>query len=246
MRHIKITLSYDGSKFDGSQIQDETQNTVHQKLLDALQSLSISSSKLIFSGRTDKNVHATNQVVSTTLPPYWTNLTKLLTLLNIRLHPFIHIKSIVFVDLDFHARYSAKKRLYRYIINTDYFNPFLANYNHFYSYGIDLNKLSQIANCFKGEHDFVLFSKKGSDPKSTIRNIYDIKIYSPKKNIYIISILGNSFLRSQVRLIVQAMLAFNEDKITKEQIKEQLQGLKAHITRLAPPSGLYLAKIFYT
>ena len=90
---VKITLSYDGSRFDGYQIQKYTQNTVASKLYRAFGSLNIDS-KIEASGRTDSGVHAFNQVIHTDLPSFWSDLKMLKNFLNRQLPPHIYIKKI--------------------------------------------------------------------------------------------------------------------------------------------------------
>jgi len=132
---VKLTISYDGSKFRGFQAQRDGTATVANTLESAFASLGIKE-KFNASGRTDSGVHALNQVVDIKLPPYWSDLMKLKIMLNRRLHPSIHIKSIDKVKDSFHARFSAKKRQYRYIIkqskkSRSQFKPFnFFKYNH--------------------------------------------------------------------------------------------------------------------
>jgi len=239
--NIKIVLSYDGTKFNGSQIQPKT-TTVQGELQKALKILGIHS-KTDFSGRTDKDVHATYQVVSCTIPSYWKDLTKLKDKLNHLICKFIYIKSIKMVSDDFHARFSAKKRSYRYIISTKPLTPF--NYNYmYYKPHINIELIKQASKILTGVYDFEYFSKKGSEPISTIREIYSIKIYR-YKDMIIINFNANSYLRSQIRMIVDFLLKISDKKLTLEDLKNQLHKKKLVSWTLASPNGLYLSKINY-
>lgn len=232
-----ITLAYDGTSYLGSQIQKETNNTIFGQLQKVFTQLGIHN-KAIASGRTDKGVHATGQVCHIDLPEFWSDLQKLRRVLNEMLPSSIEVKSIKSVDERFHARYSAKKRTYRYIIKESLSNPFESNFVTFLN-SLNFIKIQKNIKLFIGEHDFKQFMKTGSDVKTTSRVIY--KAFAYKHNDYIILIFeGNGYLRSQIRQMVGALLQLNET-----QIKEQLECSKNHKIRPAPSNGLYLAKIKY-
>ncbi len=241
MMTVKLILSYDGTKFNGSQIQPHT-ITVQGELEKALKILGITS-KTNFSGRTDKDVHATYQVVSFIIPSFWTNLIKLKNKLNNLISDFILIKSIKEVEDNFHARFSAKKRSYRYLISTKPLTPFTHNYLT-YKEHIDLDLMIKASKLFIGVYDFEYFSKKGSEPISTIREIYSIKIYK-YNNLVVINFNANSYLRSQIRMIVEFLLKISDKKLTLEDLKNQLNKKKLVSWTLASANGLYLSKINY-
>lgn len=238
---VCFIVSYDGSRFDGSQ-QQPHKNTILGSFIKVCEKLSINS-KPVASGRTDKNVHANNQAIHLDLPFFWHNLKKLQATFNKHLHPFIHVKRIFEVDGDFHARFSAKKRVYRYIISHEKFCPIKSFYVCHYP-KIDHENIEEILRLFEGRHDFAMFRKSGSPMKSTIREIFTTKLYM-YKNHTIITLCANGFLRSQIRMIVSVLLKANEGKLRKEHILEQLHCQKQHSFTLAPASGLYLHKIYY-
>jgi len=232
-----LTIAYNGTHFLGSQIQTETPNTIFGNLEKVLLQLGIDF-RVVASGRTDKGVHATAQVCHIDLPPFWDNLHKLKKVLNEMLPPAIKVIKILHVEDDFHARYSAKKRVYRYILKEGEPSPFS---HEFITYVKNINFLHVEKNIklFIGEHDFKNFMKTGSDINSTCRIIY--KAFAYKYNGYIIlNFEANGFLRSQIRLMVGAILNLNT-----EQIKENLALKNKHKIKPAPSNGLYLAKIKY-
>jgi tRNA pseudouridine38-40 synthase len=241
---IKLEFSYDGSLFDGFQIQTNDTHvlSVAGAITKVLKALNITSD-LVGSGRTDKDVHATNQVAHLDLPPFWKDLKKLKTALNTSLHPHIHIKNITHINDDFHARFDAKKRLYRYFCYEGEFQPFYAPYALHVKY-IDVQKLNQILQLFTGEHDFTYFKKEGSPTTHNRRIIFKARAYR-YKNFIVISLLGNGFLRSQVRMMISACLKVLEGKISLEQLQEQLDLKKVYTRSLVSANGLYLSKIFY-
>jgi tRNA pseudouridine38-40 synthase len=232
-----LTIVYNGTDFLGSQAQKSSSNTILGNLQKVLLKLSIDS-KIIASGRTDKGVHATGQVCHIDLPTFWHNLVKLKRVLNEMLPPSIQIKSIKKVDADFHARYSAKKRVYRYIIKESKSNPFEDNFVTFVN-SIDFEKISKNIKLYIGEHDFENFMKTGSDTKSSIREVYKAFAYKHKDYI-VLNFEANGFLRSQIRLMVAALL-----KLDEKELQEQLRCEKNYKVKPAPCNGLYLARIKY-
>ncbi|MEA3227562.1 MAG: tRNA pseudouridine synthase A, partial [Campylobacterota bacterium] len=150
-----ITLAYNGTSFLGSQIQKETQNTIFGQFEKVLSQLGINF-RVVASGRTDKGVHATGQVCHIDLPPFWSDLKKLKRVLNGMLPRTIQVKEIQRVSDDFHARYGAKRRVYRYIIKKSDSNPFEKDFITF-NKNIDFETVKQNIKLFIGEHNFKNF-----------------------------------------------------------------------------------------
>ena len=232
-----LVIAYNGTDFLGSQTQKSSKNTILGELEHVLSQINIDS-KVVASGRTDRGVHATGQVCHIDLPLFWSDLDKLKKVLNEMLSASILVKSVKAVDDDFHARYSAKRRVYRYIIKESSKNPFEDNFVTLLE-SVDFSKLQQNIKLFIGEHDFKFFMKSGSDVKSTTRNIYKAFAYRHKGYI-VLNFEANGFLRSQIRMMVGALLALDA-----AEIKEQLLCRKNHKIKPAKSNGLYLAKIKY-
>lgn len=232
-----ITISYNGAEFFGLQSQKNGEITVIGTIEKALKKIKIDS-KIVASGRTDRGVHATAQVCHIDLPPYWDDLEKLKYTLNKILPQSIHIKKVEQKDDSFHARYSAKRRVYRYIIKEGTTNPFQEKFISFLE-SVDFKKIEQNIKLFLGEHDFRYFMKSGSDVKSTIRTIFKAFAYRYKGYI-ILNFEANGFLRTQIRLMVAALLSLNDT-----QIIELLQCRKKYKLKPADGNGLYLAKVKY-
>ncbi len=240
--NIKLIFSYDGSRFNGSQMQPE-KNTVADAFLDIFNAMGISS-QLVLSGRTDKNVHATGQVANIHLPSYWTDLEKLKHRLNQYLPKSIKLHSLQKTSDDFNARFSAKKRVYRYILSTKENNPYNQAYMTYYNKPLDIDLINKAIKLFVGVHDFEYLSKKGSLPSTSIREIYDVKFYK-YKDIYVFKFKGNSFLRSQIRMMMQMLLKISEGTLSIDDLIDQLNKKGQKLKTLAPPNGLYLSKIIY-
>lgn len=234
---VKLTLSYNGTHFLGSQTQTETKNTILGNVEQVLKKLGIQE-RVIASGRTDKGVHASAQVCHIDLPPFWKDIAKLKRVMNEMLPSSIMVRKISEVSSEFHARYSAKKRVYRYIIKQGHSNPFETDSITFLK-TVDTEDIKSKIKLFEGIHDFGEFMKTGSDTGSSVREIYKAFAYE-HKGYLILNFQANGFLRSQIRLMVGALLSLD-----KKVIVEKLEAKKKHPLRPAPANGLYLARIDY-
>ena len=239
---VKATIAYNGTKFYGSQIQDK-KVTVNGTLQNILKSMGIDG-KIEASGRTDRGVHATGQVIDFEVPEFWSDTKKLLEIMNFKLPPSIYVRKIEIVDDDFHARYHATRRVYRYILKEGHSNPFEDEFITFVD-KIDIDTLNKAIRLFEGTHDFKQFHKKGSDNKTTVRTIYKTRVYR-HKGLTVLYFEANGFLRSQIRLMAAMLLGINEGKFSLNDLQEQLTCKKKISIKPAPSNGLYLAKIFYS
>jgi len=234
-------LAYDGSAFFGFQSQKSTSKTVSETVRRAFHRLGIKTPP-VGSGRTDRGVHATGQVVHFDLPVHWQNdRQKLKVMLNRLLEPHIQFKHISPVADSFHARFCAKRRIYRYVIKPLQPTPFEAPYCR-YLRDLDEERLLGALRLFEGEHDFMHFHKRGSDPKSTVRTIYRTALYT-FGNYKIVLFEANGFLRAQVRMMLESSVMAMRGELQESDITDQLCG---KITPpLAPPQGLYLSRVIY-
>ncbi len=239
--NAKFIISYDGTQFQGSQTQPNGLS-VEDKIQEAFKQININT-KIILSGRTDKDVHATGQVFNCILPSFWQDLKKLKRVLNKHLPSSINIKSIQEVDIEFHSRFHAKKRVYRYLVSSKKPSVFESNYLS-YCENIDEEKIKEAIKLFEGVHDFEYFHKKGSDKDNTVREVFSTKFYK-YKNTYVFYFCANSYLRSQIRLMVGALLRVSEGKLSLEDLQKQLEKKHHRFKTPASPYGLYLAKVYY-
>lgn len=240
---IKAIIAYNGVKFYGFQRQKNSKATISETIENALKNLGINS-KIVGSGRTDRGVHATGQVIHFTLPFFWQkkSLKELKNRLNQKLK-FIEIKHLSMVEQTFHAQYSAKIRVYRYLIKT--LKPTIFEKEFISYYHIKNIKLfTEALNLYIGKHNFKYFKKEGSPTSSDEREVYKIKV-KKVKNIYAIYIFANGYLRSQIRMMIEGALLVENKKLTIKQLKEQIECKTKHFSTLAKPNGLYLHKIYY-
>jgi len=241
MSRVKAVIAYDGGSFKGFQKQKSTRYTITTTIESALVSVGIDST-IRGSGRTDAGVHSTGQVIDFEVPHFWQDLDKLKEVLNRKLKR-ISFKHISFVDDNFHSRFSAQKRLYRYIFKTTKPSIFEDKYIAYYP-PFDKNLLQKALDKFEGEHDFSNFLKTGTLTHTNIRKIYRAK-YKRLNNYHIIYFEANGFLRSQVRIMTEVAMQVALGEFSLIKLQEQLELKARHITKLAPPEGLYLARIIY-
>jgi tRNA pseudouridine38-40 synthase len=239
---VKLTISYNGAPFMGLQSQTTTADTIIGTLQSALKRLGIES-KAVASGRTDRGVHAFRQVVHFDVPAFWSDPEKLERSLTRQLPDAIHIRRLEKAADDFHARYGAKRRVYRYILSTKEPNPFEADFVTFVP-SLDHGKIAEAIRLFEGTHDFDYFKKSGSDVRDFVRTVYKARLYR-RRGYTVLYFEANGFLRAQIRLMVGFLLGISEGKLTAQMLQEQLACEKQYKVKPAPHNGLYLSKIIY-
>lgn len=241
MFRYKMVISYEGTNYYGFQKQTN-KITIEEKLLEALYQIHRKEIKLVGSGRTDRGVHAIGMVAhfdsELDLSDY--RFTKAL---NTYLPNDIRIKSVIKVDNNFHARYSAKSKTYQYIITKKY-NVFRRNLETYLPYNLDIKMMKQALNKFIGKHDFFGFSSyiKG---KPTVKEIYEANLKEENDKI-IITIKGDGFLKYMVRRIVGTLVEIGRDKKDISVIDEIFKTKDGSLSgKTIEPEGLYLLEVNY-
>ena len=242
MIRVKMYISYDGSHFYGFQVQNSGVRTVANRLYEVFRSLGIDT-PFEASGRTDRGVHATMQVLSIDIPSFWYDLEKLRMHINQKALPHIYVRRIKRTVSDFHARYDAKRRAYRYIVSYKEPSVFMTPYVLF-TQKFDVNAIHEAVKVFEGEHDFTFFAKTGSDTTDFVREIYRARFYR-YGNFYVFGFEANGYVRSQIRLMVSFLLKIGYGKFRKEDLKEQLALKQCYVRDPVAPNGLYLTRIWY-
>jgi tRNA pseudouridine38-40 synthase len=244
LRNLMLTIEYDGTNYHGWQRQDNAV-TVQEMLEKSLKKITKEDITVTGCSRTDTGVHALafvcNFYTQSNIP-----VDKLPYALNSILPDDIVALECKEVPQEFHARYWAKGKKYRYrVINRAFPSAFERNYACHWPYPLDINLMKAAAQFFIGEHDFKAFMASGSSIKDTVRNIYSLTV-EQKDNEVIIEISGNGFLYNMVRIISGTLLYVGNGKISVEQISDIIKAgdrRKAGIT--APPQGLFLVEVYY-
>ncbi len=248
-KNFKLIISFNGKDFYGWQKQKD-KKTVQGTIEEIAKEIFKSDVKVYGCGRTDSKVNGINYVANFKIK---TNLNSLniKNALNSRLPSSIYIKDVKEVDLNFHSRYDAKRKSYRYII-TFKKTPFLSNCAFYIKNDIDIEKMKQASKYFIGKHDFKSFQSSGSEIKDTVREIFKIDIKKKKffidedVELIIIDIEGSGFLYKMVRNIIGTLIYAGTGKIKFEEIKEIIEKKDR---RFAPPPvpayGLYFKNAKY-
>jgi tRNA pseudouridine38-40 synthase len=242
-----MIIAYDGTPYGGWQVQSNApsiQSLVQNALSIALRT----PTALTGSGRTDAGVHALGQTAHFSAPSD-TSLPKLLASLNGLLPHEIRVLSIEEVEADFHARYSAKSKIYHYYLHLDPTpDPFNSHYAYRVPHPVDLTLLRQAANLLIGTHDFSAFANeasKGSAAKNGVRTLFRLEIVPTPKGVRV-ECEGNGFLYKMVRNIVGTLLDISCGKIPLEALPEILASKnRSQAGRTAPAHGLFLFEVKY-
>lgn len=160
----------------------------------------------------------------------------------------ILIKKAELVDNDFHARYSAHRKTYRYRVDQgEFVNPFKRNYTSHFKYPLNLEKMRKAANDLVGTHDFTSFVASGSQAKSNVRTIENITIRRDElRNEVVFDFTGNGFLYNQVRIMVAFLLEIGSNQRPVDDVSRVLEAKDRTLARMtAPASGLYLVNVDY-
>lgn len=241
---IKVTISYDGSKYCGWQKQHHV-HSVQAEIERIVSKINKSPTEVVASGRTDKGVHAVAQVFHFELK-YQIPLARLFTAFNDLCPEDICATSMEHVPKDFHARFSAKAKHYRYYINTGAYDLFKNDYIYQLNRELDLELMKQAADLFKGKHDFSAFnSTEYRERKNQVRDIKKLDITS-ENDIIIIDIIADGFLRYMVRMIVGTLVEVGMKRRSLQSVEEMLLSkCKNDFVYNIAPNGLYLMEVFY-
>lgn len=245
MRNIKITMEYDGSRYNGWQRLGDTENTIQSRLEKVLSKMTNGKIEIIGSGRTDAGVHALAQVANFKTRTDMTTK-EIRSYCNQYLPKDIVVKGVEEVDEKFHARYNAKAKKYLYRIRIGAIpTAFDRKYTYYVPNFLDIEAMKKASKLFLGEHDFQAFSSVKSKKKSTVREIFDISITKEEKEIHIM-FHGKGFLHNMARIMVGTLMEVGEGKRTPESIKDILSSkVRENAGVTAPAQGLFLYEVFY-
>ena len=236
MINIRITIEYDGKDFNGWQKQPNKLN-IQGEIERAIEIITGEKVDVIGSGRTDAGVNALAQVANFKVSELKIPVDRLIYAINSQLKKTIRIIKAEIVDDSFHSRYAAKKKTYRYTINNSIAGSAIyRNMQYHYSFKLDEVKMNEGAKYFIGEHDFKAFKASGTSSKSSVRKIYDAKVYRDGDLINI-ELTGNGFLYNMVRIIAGTLLEVGEGIIK--------DGSRKNAGKTLPPSGLCLVSVEY-
>lgn len=244
MFRVALSLCYCGANYSGWQKQNNI-DTIEKYVEKAVSKIANHDIKIIASGRTDKGVHALNQVIH-----FDTNVQRSeyswVMGVNSYLPKDIVVTSSQEVNLDFHARFSAIRRKYLYILSNDEIRPCILNGKIGWTFlPLDIGIIKQACNFLVGELDFSSFRSAYCQAKSPIRIMYKINV-KKKKNLIFFDFEANGFLHNMIRNILGALIFVGSGKMSLYEFKKLINDknrIKAPPTFM--PDGLYLKKIIY-
>lgn len=244
MPRFKLTIEYEGTRYSGWQVQKNAR-TVQGEIIGAIKKV-FSTNDFDFqgAGRTDSGVHALNQVahleIKTTL-----STEKIKFALNDNLPSDINILSVEKVSANFHARKDAKYRSYLYIISQRR-TALAKKYVWWIKDELDLKKMDYTSKHFIGVKDFRSFAELDKEENSTLVKIDEIQM-KKEGSLILVRIVGTHFLWKMVRRMIGVLVEIGRGNLSESDLINFLE-MKSKMPSqfTAPPSGLYLEKIFYT
>ncbi len=241
---IALNVEYDGSQYHGWQSQTGLY-TIQSVLERAISSVANETISVVCAGRTDTGVHAINQIVhfetdKERTPRAWTHGA------NANLPKDVCVRWAHVVDENFHARYSAVARQYRYIICNTPIRPAVLRSNLTWHYRtLDHQSMHEAAQCLIGENDFTSFRSVECQSNTPMRCINHINV-SRMGDYVFIDIEANAFLHHMVRNIAGVLMAVGSGKKDMFWVAEVLEAKdRRQGAETAPSYGLYLAKVIY-
>lgn len=242
--NILLKVAYMGTNYHGFQMQPSCVS-VEEELKKAVEKSVMHEVKLYYSGRTDAGVHAQGQMVN-----FYTDtkveVKNMARLINYHLPEDISVLDARKVEEDFHARFSAKGKHYKYIVyNSFHRNPLYLNRAMHYNYNVDVDRMQRALDKILGENDYKAFMGRYAVVKDTIRRIDKIEVKRFGETIEF-DFYGKSFLKNMVRIIVGTALEIGRGRLSEDCLYNAMKSkerIKAGPT--APGCGLYLMEIFY-
>lgn len=241
---IALGVEYDGSAFCGWQFQDHSPS-VQGAVEQALSKVADEPVRIFCAGRTDTGVHASEQVIH-----FDTTIERPMRAwvfgANANLPKEVAILWATPISGEFHARFSARRRSYRYVICNRTVRPTFLAWRTTWEYRpLDTGRMAAAGRCLIGEHDFTSYRAQGCQAKSPVRTVYRLDVTRQNEMVFI-DIEANAFLHHMVRNIAGVLMAIGAGERPEEwaqQVLEQRNRALGGVT--APPSGLYLTGVRY-
>ena len=244
-KNFALTLEYDGTAYHGWQLQKNAP-TVQGVLLDAIDKICNSRPIIYASGRTDAGVHALAQVANFTVETSF-GPEDLRSALNSQLPEDVVVKEVKEMESNFHAQYSTRGKIYRYVIlNREYPSAIHGKYSWHIISPLDVRAMCEGGKYLIGTHDFRAFrGRESNSTRNSVRTVKEVQI-SQKKGSIEIQMSADGFLRYMVRTIVGSLVQVGKKKKPPQWIEEVLESKdRAQAGPTAPTCGLFLVEVFY-
>ena len=246
MNNYLAIVEYDGTGFNGFQIQPEGRRTVQEELIRAISTVLGHKIVIQYAGRTDAGVHAREQVINFKTGP-GLDLYRFKWSVNRVLPEDIGIKEMKKISLSFNSRRDAKYREYRYYVaGGNYQSVFLKRYSILVTRILDMRLMKKAARIFVGENDFAPFASPSLSGVCTIRKIYSFTVTSGDEGVIMFKVVANSFLYNMVRIMVGTILEVGRGEKSLEDLKQAIAGGGVNFaSSMAPARGLFLTRVEY-
>jgi len=245
MNRFKLTIEYNGANYHGWQLQNSAPS-IQEELEMAAFKLCQTECRFFAAGRTDAGVHAKGMVAHVDIPRDMEAF-KFMEAMNYHLKDVpISILHSEEVDEDFHARFSAKKRYYRYhIINRRAKLSLQRGLAWQIKEPLDVQAMQDAAQVLVGKHDFTTFRSVQCQSKSPLKTLESLNVSREGESIYV-DTSAISYLHHQVRSMVGCLYYVGKGKWTKDDMENALKAADRHALGFnAPPDGLYFMKVDY-
>ena len=245
MRNIRLLLQYEGTRYQGWQRQETSDNTIQGRLEKLLTQMCGEKIELSGSGRTDAGVHARGQVANfhtVSLMP----VDEMLAYINTYLPQDIAVTEVREASERFHSRLNAVGKCYHYLVwNSAIPNVFLRRTALEVPERLDVEAMQKAAACLMGEHDFQAFTSAKKTKKSTVRRIDRIEILQEGALLTFV-FEGNGFLYHMVRILMGTLLEVGMGQRSPESLLQILKsGKRENAGTLVPAKGLCLQEVYY-
>lgn len=243
--NVKLTIQYDGTRYDGWQRQGNTDNTLQGRLEGVLSRMVGKPVEIQGAGRTDAGVHARGQVASVHLPEGYTPQ-EVQDYLNRYLPEDVAVVDVVEVGERFHARLSATGKEYRYHIRVGTVpDVFARKYQYRVEEPLDLAAMERAAGYLTGKHDFRSFCGNRRFKKSTVREVFHIGVEVCGSDLTLVY-QGDGFLYNMVRILTGTLLEVGLGQRTPESMVDILEARERTAAgKTAPAQGLVLQEVYY-
>ena len=245
MRNFRIIIQYEGTRYQGWQKQNSSENTLQGKFEQLLSRMAGEPVQIHASGRTDAGVHAYGQVANFHMDTRLTPV-ELMEQINSYLPEDVAVISCVEAAPRFHSRLNAVSKTYRYrILNSDVPHVFDRKFVWQYSDRLDLEKMRRAAGILCGTHDFASFTSTKKSKKSTVRTITDIRIEKVGDEVQL-TFEGDGFLFHMVRILTGTLVEVGSGKRDVSDMETLLTAGKRELAGpLVPAKGLALMEVRY-
>jgi tRNA pseudouridine38-40 synthase len=239
-----ITLSYDGTRYHGWQVQPNGPS-VQEKLQWALSTILRQDIQVTGAGRTDAGVHARMMVAHFDVETMDYELQDLMYKLNRLLPQDIALQKIEPVSDEMHARFSATSRTYHYYIHTVK-DPFLRAYSCELHYPLDFQLMNEAAAILMEYEDFGAFCKAHADVKTTLCHITAAQWHQTSLSSWYFEITANRFLRNMVRAVVGTLIDVGRGRLSLDDFRKVIEGKRrTEAGESMPANALFLEEVKY-